>query len=302
MMRALIVLAMLAAPTRSDACDRAASPLEKPAVGLASAEVVVVADVTQIANRVATLSIVNVLKGGVTAGDVVDVRGVVDEALHERCSGTPVAARQRYLFALWKPAARSKAYSLVHAHGGVVAHGAAVEQQWRDALAKPQPLSAWRAQPSGLVAQLVLDPDPPAQKGDVDLFVLVRNVKDAPVTLDLKSWPKNAMTHCKLDIVNVATKQKVAPKAVPIPPTDIAKYFARNPRVYQAKLAPGEAWIVRLDRVTTAAQGWGYKEDLGFVFYPVAKAGDHVIAATCWNFVRRNSKIETGAITVPLSP
>lgn len=298
-MRALlVVVGLLVARTPADACDRATSPLEQLAVGLATADLVVVAEVAQLGNRSAKLAIADVLKGAATVGDSVEVAGTVHDALHDHCSGTPIEAQRRYLFALWKPL-RGKSYTLVHAHAGVVAHTGAVEQRWRAALAKPSPSSPWRAQPSGLVAQLVLDPDAP--KGEIGLFVILRNAKPAPITLDLKSWPRNAMSHCKLDIVNVVTKQKIAPKPVPIPAADIAKYFARNPRAYRVALAPGEARVVRLDRVTTAAPGWGYKEDLGFVFYPVVKTGDHRVAATCWHFVRRNSKLETGAITVPLS-
>lgn len=294
----LVVAVLLRMRTPAAACDRAASPLEKPAVGLATADLVVIADVAQLGNRTATLTVVDVLKGDATTRQSIDVTGTVHEALHDRCSGTPIEATRRYLFALWKPLGGSKAFVLVHPHAGVVAHAPAIEKQWRDALARPQPASAWRAQPSGLVAQLVLAPDP----GEVGLFVILRNAKTAPLTLDMKSWPRTAMSHCKLAITNLATKQKLAPRPVPIPPADIAKYFTRNPRAYKATLAPGESWVVRLDRITTAAAGWGYKEDLGFVFYPVAKAGDHTIAATCWNHVRRNSKVETGAITVPLAP
>lgn len=295
---ALLVIALLAARTApARACDRAASPLEQPAVGLATADLVVIADIAELRNLAAKLAVIDVLKGDATAGQSIDVIGTVHAGLHDRCRGTPIEAKRRYLFALWKPMGASPAFTLVHAHAGVVAHAPVIEKQWRDALARPQPISAWRPQPSGLVAQLVLAPGP-----EVGLFVILRNAKTAPLTLDLKSWPRTAMSHCKLAITNVATKQRIAPKAVPIPPADIAKYFTRNPRAYKATLAPGESWVVRLDRITTAAAGWGYKEDLGFVFYPVAKAGDHTIAATCWNFIRRNSKIETGAITVPLSP
>jgi hypothetical protein len=278
---------------RAEACDRASSPLETPAAAVAVADAVVVAEVTQAAAGAATVRIGAVLKGAVHAGDTIVVRANIAGPDRGRCDGPGLEPAKRYLLSLWSPAGAIKDYHPVDEYGGVALYSPGAEKELRDALAQQHPHSPWQLSQTGIFAQLMLDPGPRDNKGDVDLVVVLRNTTARTLELDYTSWPRVTQSHCTLDLVNVATKQKVAPKDVPISKHDIEKYFSLHGHKYKLAIAPGQAHLFRLGQVTTAKAGWGYKEELGFLYYPIATPGSHTIAATCRNLFGRDSRYWT---------
>ena len=185
---------------------------------------------------------------------------------------------------------------------GAVLTAAAVTSRFRTARCPGFDLPAfWRTSvASGIAAQLVRDPRAPGVRGDVDLVVVLRNTTDRPQEMAYDSWPLATQSACTLEIVDLATRQPVAARDVPIPKPDIEKYFSRHARRFKISLAPGEAYTLHLPRVTTAHPGWGYKEELGFSYYPISKPGPHTVTALCRNLFGKDSVIRTGALELPL--
>lgn len=305
-LRALIGITVLGMGIEdAAACDRALSPLETPAVGVAVADAVVVAEVTSIGGGTGTFQIKQALKGGKgsAAGDTIRIRGVLssEEGMQRmRCGVAPMEVGKRYILMVWNPPAESAEFDLIDPLGGVREHSAAQLDLLKEALAKQHPHSAWKTSSPGVQAQLVLAPQRGEAKGDVDLFLLLRNVGRSAIELKYRSWPEALQSKCTLHIVNTATKQKVEAREVPIKRKEIADYFSRHGRIYGVKLASGDSHVFSLFRVTSAKPGWGYKEELGFRYYPVDKPGLHTVSAECENLFGADSRIMTESLNLIL--
>lgn len=287
-----IAIVMLLARRDAEACDRSASLFETIEVGVAAADVVVSGEVTAIADGVVTMRVAKALKGA--PGGEVQLRGANLD--FGRCGGLVVEVGKRYVVLLWAPVGALTAYHVVDQYGGVL--DAANEQKAVTALAKGHPHSAWLVK-GDVATMLVLEPSP-ANQGDVDVAVLMRNIGTKPKPYRFSSWPRQTQTKCTLAITNNETSKRVAAKPVPIAQKDISRHFSRNPRKWESKIAVGEAQHLRLFRITTAQQGWGYKEELGFVFYPVEKPGAHSVSAACANVFGLGTRAVTGAVTLTL--
>jgi hypothetical protein len=172
------------------------------------------------------------------------------------------------------------------------------EQKARAAIAKGHPHSAWLVK-GDVATMLVLEPKA-ANKDDVDVTVVLRNIGTKPKTYRFASWPRQTQTKCTLVITNNETSKRVAAKPVPIAQKDISTYFTRNPRKWEAEIAAGGTQLMRLFRITTAKQGWGYKEELGFVYYPVETAGAHSVSAECANVFGLGTRALTSAVALTL--
>ena len=288
----ILAVAVLLVPRAADACDRSPSLFEALDVGVATADVVVSGEVTAIADGVVTVKVATALKGA--PGGEVQLRGANLEP--HRCGGLLTEVGKRYVFLLWAPVGQLTAYHVIDQYGGVLE--AASEQAAKDALAKGHPHSAWLVK-GDVATMLVLEPAS-ANAGDVDVAVVMRNIGTKPKPYRFAAWPRQTQTKCTLAITNAETSKRVAAKPVPIAQKDISTYFARNPRKWETKIAVGEAQHLRLFRITTAKAGWGYKEELGFVFYPIEKAGAHSVRAECANVFGVGTRAVTGAVTLTL--
>lgn len=296
----IAIVGLLAVHAEAEACDRALSPLEVPEVGAAVADLVVSGEVTAIVDGVASVKVGKVLKGAAQVGDVVQLRGASFADDMSRCGGLGVEVGKQFTFLLWAPAGQLGAHHVIDPHAGVL--DIAQEQKLRDALAKGHPHSPWRVK-GDVATMLVLDPhfgSKPANADDVDVFVVLRNIGAKPKPYRFAAWPRQTQTKCTLGIVNIETKKTVAAKPVPIAQKDISTYFKRNDRKWETTIAAGSAQLLRLFRITTAKQGWGYKEELGFVYYPIAKPGAHAVSAECWNVFGVGTRVATEAVTLTL--
>lgn len=283
----------------SAACDRARSPMETPAVGIAVADVAIVGEVTKLDGKIATVKIARALKGAGSAGDTIRVHGVTGiEPMTRMCGMKALEVGKPYILLLWSPAGAATGFHLVDEMGGIADHTAAAEQQFKAALAQQHPHSAWHTE-QGIMTQLVLEPNP-AHKRDVDLLIVLRNTTAQPIRLAYRDWPLATKSKCALDVVHTATKRKVASQDVPIPKRDITAYFSKHGRSYDVAIEPGASHVFRLARVTTALPGWGYKEELGFVFYPIGTPGAHAISAVCSNLFGAGTTTSTEAISLLL--
>lgn len=287
-------------PGEGSACDRARSPLDDAAVAVAVADAVVVVDVTAVGGGAATVVVASTLKGGAKKGDTLVVKGLLSPAeamARGRCGVVAVDAGKRYIVTLWEPIPGSTKHDLVEPGSSAIAHTAAAQAEIEAAIRKQHPTSPWQVSAPSVQTRLAVDPD--AQAGEVDLFVLVRNAGKAAVEYTYKSWPPAEHSRCSLRIHDAA-KRPVDAKDVPIPRQEIVAYFSRPGRGWKTKIEPGASWTIQLRRVTTAAPGWGYKEELGFKYYPVTTHGPHTVAADCMNFFGPGSQIVTSAVTVSL--
>jgi len=282
------------------ACDLAGSPLDDPAVRAALADVVAVVEVTAVGDGAASAVVTSTLKGSPKKGDALVINGLLtrDEAgSRGDCGVASVDVGKPYVVTLWSPVPGSTKYDLVDPRSPAMADDAATRAAIAAALARHSPTSAWQASASGFQTRLALDPD--ARKGDVDLFVLARNIGPIAVTLVHKSWPEAQQTRCLLRIVDAANRA-IDAQDVPIAKQDIAAYFMRSGQTYRVSVEPGHSHVISLRRVTTAASGWGYKEDLGFKYYPIVQHGPHSVAAECANFLGPGSTLTTATMVATL--
>jgi hypothetical protein len=269
--------------------------METPAVGIAVADLAIVGQVTALQNGIATVRISRALKGRAAAGEVIQVHvGTTTNPLM-RCYPKGLAVGTSYVLLLWSPAGKLTSYDPIDDIGGVADPSA--EKVYADALAERYPRSPWKRN-QDLMTQLVLNPLP-AHEGDIDLFVVFRNIGAKTIEFRYQDWPIASKSKCALEVVNAATRGKVAAKDVPIAKADITDYFSKNGRKYDVSIEPGASYLFFLFRITTAQRGWGYKEELGFLYYPISTPGIHTVAATCTNLFATGSVV-TDPIRLPL--
>lgn len=289
----LVLVAFAAAPPHASACT-AGSP--SPVLSIAIADLAVVAQVTAMQNGTATVKITRAIKGSATPGESIQVHGAPAETLlTQLCNFKGLAPGKSYVLLLWNPAGALNGYHLISSEGGIA--DASAEKQYTDALAQNHPRSPWKRN-ENLMTQLVLSPTR-ANNGDLDLFVVFRNIGEKPITFAYRDLPLASKSKCTLDVVNVATGNKVAAVDVPISKTNINEYFSKHGREYDISIEPGAAHLLALRRITTAESGWGHKEELGFVYYPINAHGMHTVAATCSNLFE-NGPVISDVIRLPL--
>jgi len=279
------------------------SPLEDDAVGVAAADVIVAAEAVEVGGGRAVVVVREALSGRVAVGARLGVRGprtVAEAPMSDFCGVPTMEVGRRYLLLLWSPSEAGQDHALIDAAGGLRVHTPERRAALVRALAAGHPGSPWRRS-GAVLARLVAGPASEARHRD--LVVIVRNVGPAPLTWSYTSWPRATQSRCTLRVVHVASGEPVAPVAVPIAEADIAAWFVAHGPRWSVGIAPGDALLFTLDRVTTAAPGWGYKERLGFVHYPPGRRGLHRIAATCERLIEGSADpIELAPLTVELAP
>lgn len=289
--------------TAARACDRAATPLETPRVAASLADLVITAEVTAIAGGVATVTVDGVLKAPPnppSAGAALAIRGVTGVDAGRDCGVFPIAVGRRYVFVLWAPAGRVAEYQLVDAIGGVIDATPDGVRTYQAAIASAVATpSSSASQVTGAVESWLVHAPDPQTPGQIDLVVLVRNVGARPVRWAYRSWPLARQSRCALAVTGPDGK-RVAARRVPITPRDIRAYFAKHGPRYDLTLAPGDTAMLYLDRVTTAAPGWGYKERLGFLYYPPSVPGVHTVRARCTNLLPGRRAIATAPVAVAM--
>ena len=286
-------------------CDRSAGPLEHKGVAAATADLIAVVTVTAIQGDTGTLQIEQALKApaGAPVPRVLDVAGIAADSINRVCRGNAAQVGHRYIVLLWNPAAPGSGHQLIAGDGGLLAWTASDEQALRAALAMAQPVSPWQRGTNGILTQLTLAPAASASDRDeLNLLLVFRNIGAQPVQFSYRSWPVAAQSRCEIGMV-AQDRRQVAARDVPIAPRDIEEYFGKNNngRRFDWVTAGGESSTFILPRVTTATAGWGYKEELGFKYYPAAP-GTYTVTVQCVNFLAGGGKITAGPILVRLPP
>jgi hypothetical protein len=287
------------------ACDRRAGPLEDRAVATATADLIAVVTVTAIQGDTGTLRIEQALKSppGVAVPRVLEVPGIAADSINRICRGNAAQVGRRYIVLLWSPVVPGAGFELLAEDGGLLAWTAGEQQALQAALASPQPVSPWNRSPDGILTQLTLAPNQPGSNRDeLDLLLVFRNIGAQPVQFSYRSWPPAGQSRCEVGMV-AEDRQQVAARDVPIAQSDIEDYFGKNNngRRFDWITAAGGSSTFLLSRVTTAAAGWGYKEELGFKYYP-APPGSYSVSVQCVNFRADGAKITAGPMLIRLPP
>jgi hypothetical protein len=111
------------------------------------------------------------------------------------------------------------------------------------------------------------------------LWAGYRNVSRQDAVLRYRDWPLEAHTDWELSVERVGAG-RVAPLAHPhVDAAGIRDFFSRNTHRFEVTLKPGESFFLYLDRINSAEAGWGYKERIGFRYYPMTLPGEYTISA-----------------------
>ncbi|MBI2377726.1 MAG: hypothetical protein HYV07_27235 [Deltaproteobacteria bacterium] len=282
----------LFAPRPCAACDR---PKLEPAIVAAQAELVALAEVAEVtAEDRITARVTNVLKGSKPPAPI-EIRGLVTvrKSRFEPCQSIVVEAGKSYIF-----------YLLEGSRGGarVVDPLDSVDlpdnlERARKAVEQNGQASV-RKQVGALESVLVSKKRTWAKDEDVDLQVIVENGGASAIPWKLRTWPPSEHSYCELEIKGLGGKH-VPPTDVPIARKDIEDYFSKHGPSGDYDVPPGRAQRLTLDRINSAKPGWGYKETLGFRYYPLPP-GTYQIAARCSRYFPKT--VETNPITIEVTP
>lgn len=264
------------------ACSRVFGVLEDMAVGASVADVIVAVEALEVGGGRARVKVLEVLDGQVP-DTVLTVNGpeTAKEAPVRILCGVPtMEVGSRYLLLLWRGVGADPTYDLVDEAGGIQAEARRAELV--KAIAHKRPAAPWLAQ--GPVATRLVVTSPPGA-AELDLAVLARNISAKELEWRYASWPDSERSSCALSFVSLTTGKTIPAVPVPIAREDIAAYFSKHGDRYTLKLAPRAVGFVRLGRVTTAAQGWGYKEVLDFKYYPAPRSDTFAVSAECKRYL-----------------
>lgn len=178
---------------------------------------------------------------------------------------------------------------------GTSPHSAELEAQRKEQIAARP---SWPAPVDGWSAVLVLGSPAMAPTEQLDAWVVYRNLSDQTQSLAYQEWPKAEHCHWTLTVTRDGTE--VAPLAHPhLTEAEITAYFSAHGNSFQQDLKPGESFALPLQRINSAEPGWGYKQRLGFRYWPMAEPGTYAISAVESGFAGREPlKLPGGTVVV----
>ena len=135
----------------------------------------------------------------------------------------------------------------------------------------PEPVNGWSAVIVPTTRELGLGEE-------LDAWVLYRNTGDSAQRFAYAEWPSEK--HSYWDLRLVCDGEEVLPKAHPhLTEADITAYFAANGNAFEVEVAPGAVQGLPIQRLTSAKPGWGYKQRLGFRYWPLEQPGSCELSA-----------------------
>jgi len=298
-MERLLVVAVIACASGAALADRA--HVLDIRTRTAMADQVVVAKVSSVAqvpgtsfksalNHRATLEVVATIKGKPPGGPI---------ALHyywATQSPSPIYLEKNktYLFFLIKKLRREPFRRVIDRYDGAIAatpdHRKSVELAAKDSCCQ------WRD--NGGIRILVMTERLNILEHETNLIVYAQNLSGKPAASQRVNWPRNRMTHAALDIRRAG--KRVPARSVPwLNNSDLRKHFGRN-KPFRSSLRHGDYTLMHLQRIRSAKSGWGYKQRLGFKYYPGMSAGEHLVRITVKNWFLRRRNLRSTAFRLHL--
>jgi len=183
----------------------------------------------------------------------------------------------------WRPGLRLLAFLGRDPRGGwtllpgdTVPFSEAGDHTLRSLLAR---LPRWSPPQGGLATILLPDRMELTAADPMDLWMGYRNDSGRPLKLAYRDWPPERRSYWTLEI-RPPDGRVVTPLSHPhVSPEEIKAFFSQHGNTFSHVLAPGESFFLVLDRINSAEPGWGYKERLGFRYYPLVGPGRYEIRA-----------------------
>ena len=266
-----MVLGLAAAGARPAAgCDRVRVPAS---VASADADVIAVVVPTEVRgqlgeDRAVEVAVERVLKGRVGPGTAKTVRRSIDEI----CGAVQLEVGKRYLAFF-----RQRAAGLEWTSDGAAAHTPAAEQEVAELAGR---LPTWSPPRRGLAVIAVPEKLRIAAGEDLVVWMLYRNVSSKPVKISYRDWPEKKASRWTAEVRGPDGSPVRATPHPTLTRPAIVDYFPKHGQTWTLEIQPGETFPLAIDRLNTARPGWGYKERLGFRFYPMEAPGRYSVTLT----------------------
>jgi len=156
----------------------------------------------------------------------------------------------------------------------------------------------WSKEASGWKATIAVTPYKATVGDEIDAYVIYRNVSDELQSFSYREWPPES--HCKWTLQVSRDGEPIGPKPHPhLTPEEIADYFSKHGHQFEIELKPGETFAFPLQRINSAEAGWGYKQRIGFQYWPLESAGTYSVGAVDSGFPGREALvIPVGSVTL----
>ena len=115
---------------------------------------------------------------------------------------------------------------------------------------------------------------------NIDLSVGYKNTGAGPAVLRYRDWPLDTHSNWSIDIQPRGGTTLAAQPHPHLTADQITEHFSAHGNSFDLSLRQGETHFLSLDRINSAAQGWGHKERLDFKYYPITKPGRYTIRVT----------------------
>ena len=262
---AAAILAVLGgSDAAATACDRARVPAS---VEVAQAEAIVVGRIRHapdsFGRRTIEVDVERVLKGPLRPGR----RPLHVPELWDACHGGPLRVSSPHVFFLTNG-------DVIRLDGTTPLEAARIREIESLVAATP----GWSPSREGMQVLAVPAAYEVKTGDDIDVWVLFRNASAAPLMLRYREWPPDRHTYWRLEI---ADENDVAIPWRPHPHLkkgEIEDFFSRHGHTFEQALAPDEVFPLYIDRINSAKAGWGYKQRLGFGYYPIERPGRYRVS------------------------
>lgn len=235
------------------------------------------------------------LKGQLKQSIEVDGLLAQDQRHPERCQGAHLAVGEQYVFFVLKPSPGQSWFQAVDKIDGATPINPELIKAFEAIAPRAGMASPWMDQANGLKTKLVAARSRFHHDEDILLSLVLWNSSGGEKKLQSTSWPMATMSKCHLQIKG--EKGRVQPVSTGLTQKDYEEYFSKHGPKFDLPLAKGDFYHLTLDRVNTAKPGWGYKERLGFQYYPL-QPGKYQVAAECLNWGVGNLKTSEVQIEV----
>lgn len=156
----------------------------------------------------------------------------------------------------------------------------------------------WKQHAHG-VRLMVLPGKPGYKRGEqIELTAWVLHEGSSTVQWTRVPWPKSKMTWAELQVT--LGKQKIKPRPIPWAKKSNIEKAAKQDKPYTETMPPGTLLPYYLQRINTADSGYGYKERLGSVHYPMTKAGRYKITVKLHHVIKQAPLLVSNPVTVEI--